>query len=485
MRYARLLDYRRRLITKVQKWTSRVDSLTYVDIPTLGSMDLLLSSPLTVLCGPNGIGKSTLLGVLRAALEGAAFDGDNQFSRKVGVGSASVSFKVGGLALQNDITFAPGAIALIGGQSLPVTFINTGAAIPQLQSELAEFDDREDLINGVGWRTVTAPDLADINYILKRDYESVTIWEVETSGIVPFFEVVHGNDRYDSTTMGAGELAALYIWWKLSQMDKGAFVFIEEPETFLSTATQGAIGDFILSRAYDLSICVIMTSHSAPIISPLPNDSLKFLFRSQGRLKLASKPTMGMLRSIGIDHPVTEILFVEDNAARVFTGLLLDHLDPQLAARIQIEVCNGHGGITTSLVEFKSFEGPVRGIGMYDGDHRAQIAEDLKTEPDRRAMCLPGDEAIEVTFRKLLRAQMAEVATLRAVPQEHLEGILHAAEGADHHDWYEAVCRGLGLNKDQLLANLFTVWLRHDTNLAVAQEWDAELRQIMVRGRSE
>lgn len=387
--------------------------------------------------------------------------------------------------MQNDVTFAPGAVALHAGQSLAVTFINTGVAIPKLQSELAEFDDREDLINGVGSRTVTTPELADINYILKRDYESVTIWEVETSGIVPFFEVVHGNDRYDSTTMGAGELAALYIWWKLSQMDKGAFVLIEEPETFLSTATQGAIGDFILARAYDQSICVIMTSHSAPIISPLPNTSLKFLFRSQGRLKLASKPTMGMLGSIGIDHPVSEILFVEDNAARVFTGLLLDHLDPQLAARMQIEVCNGHSGITTSLVEFKSFEGSVRGIGMYDGDHRAQIAEDLKADPARRAMCLPGDEPIEVMFRKLVRAQMAEVAMLRGVLQEHLEGILHAAEGADHHDWYEAVCKGLGLSKHQLLANLFTIWLRDGANLAVAQEWDAELRQVMVQGRGD
>lgn len=418
-------------------------------------------------------------------MEGKAFVGDSQFFRKVGAGSAAVSFQFGGKALQNDVTFAPGSIATQAGESLPVTFINTGVAIPQLQLELADFEDREDLINGVGSWTVTAPDLAEINYILKRDYESVTIWEVETSGIVPFFEVIHGNDRYDSTTMGAGELAALYIWWKLTRVDKGAFVLIEEPETFLSTATQGAIGDFILTRAYDQSVCVVMTSHSAPIISPLPSTSLKFLFRSQGHLKLAGKPTMGMLRSIGIDHPVTEILFVEDNAARLFTRLLLDHLDPQLAARIQIEVCNGHGGVTTSLILFKSFEGSVRGIGMYDGDHRAQLAEDLKGEPIRRAMCLPGDDPIEVTFRALVRAQMAEVATLRGVPQEHLEGILHAAEGADHHDWYEAVCNGLGLSKDQLLANLFTIWLRDDANLVVAQQWDAELRQIMVQGRSD
>lgn len=194
---------------------------------------------------------------------------------------------------------------------------------------------------------------------------------------------------------------------------------------------------------------------------------------------------MGMLRSLGIDHPVTEIIFVEDRAARLFTKLLLDHLDPQLAARIQIEVCDGHGNVTRSLIQFSSFEGSVRGLGMYDGDHRAQLAEDLKGEPARRAMCLPGDDPIEVTFRTLVRAQMAEVATLRGVPQEHLEGILHAAEGADHHDWYDAVCKGLGLSRDQLLANLFTIWLRNDANLAVAQQWDSELRQIMVQGRSD
>lgn len=484
MKQARLLDYRRWLVTKEKKWTSRIESFSYVDVSTLGTMDLLIQSPVTILCGPNGVGKSTLLGTVRASMEGTEFNGDESFYRKVIAGTASVILNMGGEIIQNDVVFGQRSVTFNQGRRVPVNFVNTGITIPQLQAEFAEFDARDDLLNGVGSKDITGPDLAAINYILKRDYQSVTLWEVETSSVVPFFEVVHGADHYDSRTMGAGELAALYIWWKVNSAESDSFLFVEEPETFLSTHSQQAIGDFILTHAVDRSICVVMTSHSAPIIAPLPPTSLKFFFRSQGSLKLATRPSLAMLRSIGIDYPVSEILLVEDEAARVFAKLLLEHSDPQIAARMQIEVRNGHGGITSTIDAVGSMKGKVRVVGMYDGDQRAQIAEAIKADEKRRVMCLPGAEPIEVTFRKLVKSSPAAVALLRGVSEAQLEELLHAAEGAEDHDWYQTISQGLGLTREQLLVSLFTLWMRDEASIKAVEEWHSELRSVLSRGRT-
>lgn len=51
-----------------------------------------------------------------------------------------------------------------------------------------------------------------------------------------------------------------------------------------------------------------------------------------------------------------------------------------------------------------------------------------------------------------------------AIGTENLEAILFGLRGSNHHDWYEGLCRHLGLTKAQLFPTLVQLWLRRDEN---------------------
>lgn len=475
MRHARAGDYRRRLVTKKARWKVGISRLSYEAVPTLGSLDLMITTPFTVLCGPNGVGKSTLLGTLRAALEGENFSPDAYFKRKATSGSATIEYSINGKQISNTVDIKNGEATLQSGASQSTVFINSGEAIPRLQTEFCAFDNRDDLLNGAGSVELTTDELAQVKYVLHRDYQRVVLSEVETSHFVPFFEVTHGDDQYDSRTMGAGELAALYVWWKIKTAEINSFVLIEEPEAFLSSATQEALGNFLVWQAYTKGLCMIVTSHSAPIVGPLPYECRRYIFRSGGNLKIADKPSVELLRKIGIRPTMRGMLFVEDHAAKTFTKLMLEHVDPLLASGLSIQVSGSDGEISAVLKSIGSIEGSLSVIGMYDGDMRVQVA----TSEFKNAMCLPGSDPIEVVFRSLVITSTEVVATHRGITKQKLEEVLYSAEGADHHDWYETVCNGVGLTKEQLMANLFVIWMREKSNSDAVGGWFAELYAML------
>lgn len=124
------------------------------------------------------------------------------------------------------------------------------------------------------------------------------VYELElASNVLPFFEVTFGADRYDSRTMGAGELAAFYLWWSLDRAAEGSIVLIEEPECYLSPGSQDVFRDYVASMSFKSKVSVIMTSHSPQIISPLAQESTRFFRRDAKGIKLiADRPAPILLR---------------------------------------------------------------------------------------------------------------------------------------------------------------------------------------------
>lgn len=476
MKAARVADYGRYLSTKAARWTSSLVTFSLRDVPSLGSIDVPFSSAFTVLCGPNGVGKSTLLSALRAALDGNGGAEETNFGRKLSSGRAYLGLQNAKAALETEVTFNNGAVTRVSGNATQVVFINTGETVFSLQEEMCKFNSREDLLNGAGSKELNAAEVEEISYILRRDYRRITLSEVELGEVFPFFEVSYGDDDYDSRTMGAGELAALYIWWKVRSAEKNSFILIEEPETFLSSATQEAVGNFLVAMAFDCGHCITLTSHSAAIISPLPKGCLKFFYRAAGGLKLAEVPTPALLEMIGITTPVKAIAFVEDEAARTFAKLLLEQVDPVLSATISLEIREGHAKITSALDQLANVDGPIKFLGMFDGDMRADEAIGERSN----ALFLPGEEPIERIFKALVKSDPKQLASMRGVPEHKISEILYGAEGADHHDWYHAVCKGLGLTKEQLFSTLFVLWQRDEKNTEAMNEWHASVTALIT-----
>lgn len=476
MRRARLSDWQRRLQSRQKDWRIRISRFAFESIPSLGTAEVPIVSPLTVFCGPNGTGKTTLLRALWATLDPAGASTVMAERRVNRAGSASADIVWSDTPSTLEVDFSVDLLQPRHVSVTPVVYVDSASETRKHQDFFSRFESVDEITNGAGMNVLDQKSLSEINYILQRDYRSVNLYEIEADGVIPFFEVAYANDRYDSRTMGSGEISAFYIWWMLKNMDKDSVVLIEEPEAFLSFACQQSIAEHIIVQIVDKHLCAIISSHSPPLISIMPKESLRFFFRGRTGVEIiANNPPPNYYEKIGIISHFEAIVFVEDALAADFCKGLLERIDASFARRVFIEVCGGDGEIVKAIQVTKNLRGPLSFIGLFDGDMRGKIPENALAN----STCLPGQAAIEAVFREMVAGETAPLAELAGNTQ--LPVILATLEGADHHDWYEQISKELGLTRSQLFPMLFQIWYRSEENRLAADTMFAEITQIIDR----
>ena len=322
MRDARVADWLRRLQARQDDWQTKLHRFAIADLPSVGTLEAPILSPLTVLAGPNGVGKTTLLRAIWSSLSPEDAAPIISSAGILTAGTALVDLSVGGAAETAAVNFTPDEIQPLTRTTVPVCHVDSAAQTPMHQKSFRAFKSAEEIVNGAGASALDDRALAEVSYILHRAYRTVTLYEVEVDGVAPFFEVKYGDDQYDSRTMGAGEMSALYIWWAIQRADSNSILLIEEPEAFLSFGCQISLANFLVSKIVDKNLVVLISSHSSAFISLLPKSSIIFLTRGQTGVEvLPDRPPPVLLKSLGIDIPILGIVFVEDDIARVLPKL--------------------------------------------------------------------------------------------------------------------------------------------------------------------
>jgi hypothetical protein len=386
-------------------------------------------------------------------------------AQKLPVGTAALSYRWNGQPVTSETRLSFGKADGTGDIPIDVVHLDTASEVASQQLTFCEFKRIEDVINGVGARTLDAQVVDQIKYVARRDYRNVVVYEVEMGDkVVPFFEVAFGDDRYDSRTMGAGELAICYLWWSIERLTPSSMVLIEEPECYLSPGSQEALCNFLIQSTVEKRLTLIGTTHSSKIVSSLDDDNLIFVYRrAQGVRVVSGPPPPALLETIGIAPPIDLIILVEDEAGETFCRLLLERLAQSLARRVEIARRNGDGGIVTALREiggkFRSFAV----VGLFDGDMQGRIPPEISAV----SVLLPEAQPIEAAFRELVEADPAALAN--AIGFHDLGPILFALQGSNHHDWYEGLCKQLGMTKQQLFPQLFQLWFRNEDNAKAAK----------------
>lgn len=483
MRSAHVKQLRRRL-KEAADWGIRLERLSFEGIPTLGTADIAFFSPFSVLAGPNGAGKTTLLRALWATLDPTSAALNESTNTKLIAGKATSELTIGSEKKAFEVTLPLKRAATheepANNQTRldEVVHIDTTFETERMRKAFSNADDIDDIINGEGVVSISNDNLEIINYITHRAYRSATLYEVEFAEYtLPFFEVSYRNDRYDSRTMGAGELAAFYLWWAVNRINTGGVLLIEEPETYLSPGSQKALGDFLLSEVVSKKLLCIATSHSAAVISSLPNESIRLLVREPVGVKVVNNaPPAILYEDLGINHALEAIVFVEDEAGSAFVKAILERFDGRLARSIGVLKRNGWGDIISvmdSLGETSSIS--IKFIGVFDGDVRTQIPQIFK----HRYAFLPGTEALESIFRNMVISDPIPLAS--AIGNANLPAIIVALEGRDHHDWYEEICKQVGLTKAQLFPFLFNIWFKMENNYEQALSTYEAIANLLER----
>jgi hypothetical protein len=302
VRVARVQDFRRRLQQNAASWPLRIRRISFAAVPGLGESEIPLLSPLSVFCGPNGVGKTTLLRLMWSVLDPEAANAKMPNFGKLKSGRATVEVSEGNQSFEFHSDFASGTAPPRATPEIEIAYINTSSETARIQGELSKSDNTEDIINGVGPTILSSDQLKEINFLTMRNYREVKLYEVELADeTVPFFEVSFGPDRYDSRSMGSGEFSAFLLWWRLGRAEPKSILLIEEPECFLAPGSQSAFIDFLMSVLFSKKICAVVSSHSAEIITPLPSESVRFFRREHaGVMLVTEKPSPILLETIGI-----------------------------------------------------------------------------------------------------------------------------------------------------------------------------------------
>jgi len=455
----------KKLTDSAKNWPIRIDSFSYKDVTGIGTGSVTFNSPLIVITGKNSVGKTTFLRAIWLALDPTKALDSALTTRKLQSGFLDILIHQNGIDYIEEINVENAGKSNSRKAALSVFHIDSAEAISDLQQKLFILGAALDIVNGMPERVLASSKLDEIAFLTRREYESVTLYEVEIEGGIsaPFFKVVYNSCGYDSTQMGSGEYASLFLWWMLDSAENGSIFLIEEPETFLSPLNQERLLSYLVTKIAKKKLCVVITSHSGNLLHNMPNGSVRFLERDKGGSVLVEKPDPTFLQSVGIYLKPDIFVFVEDNVAKIIGRLILERFDPTLARRCQLEPVGGEALITRSLTASMPNKFGLRFVGWYDGDQEGKIPANVQAF----AALLPGSEAIETVLRK---ATIADPDTIGVIlGSDRVRQVLQSLEGEDAHDWLWRFSAAIGRDPESVLSSMFYLWLRESANLTAAQ----------------
>lgn len=148
--------------------------------------------------------------------------------------------------------------------------------------------------------------------------------------------VQYGN-QYSENNMGFGEGRVLYFADLLENSPEQSLFVIEEPETALHEHAQYQLAKYLLDVCFRRNHQVILTTHSAQILSALPTQSRLLLYRDQNGVEaypgLSSTRARALL-SLGYSRDF--VVFVEDDFAKLLLTEMIRKVDKSLLQAIDI-----------------------------------------------------------------------------------------------------------------------------------------------------
>ncbi|MEP7765838.1 hypothetical protein [Sanguibacter sp. 25GB23B1] len=313
---------------------------------------------------------------------------------------------------------------------------------------------------------VDAADLGEefcilMNYVLRKKYESIAVYEItgltDDEDPIPFFSVKVEGSNYDSLGMGRGELAALTLAWRLSRLERGSIVLLEEPESHLAVYSHDALVYALMKLVIDNDLTVVCASHTPGFFRHLPEQSVIVIASSPAPRIMSSLSSDQIARQLGATFAPSLQLVTEDECAAMLLGEILELVDSELRRRVNINYSlDGESGVRAATERSRPVGGGPAILGVLDGDQRHKAMNPHHT-------FLPGHASPEVVLQAAVgRWRSGQVTWIPPFPAgaDHLRAVLARLDGVDHHDWIDSLAAEYGGKSHvvRALAPLIVSW---------------------------
>lgn len=425
------------------------------------------------ICGLNGVGKSTVFTAIKDILginisirdrnkikdievTGILKDGNTDIVLKNSEGKRLVDFANGDFLLE-----------YIDFQKL----IQVNSFIDQPNfNEL--IDQHEDNV-------FNTEDIASLNYIVGKTYDSVVLREIEVEdeNVIPYFQVECNGLKYDSLAMGTGEHFLFYVYWIFKRITTYGVLLIEEPEVFISVNSQINLMNFIAERMDKHRFSLILITHSPFILKNVSTDRMLIMHNYLDTIDVQKpKSKEEILESLGLIINKKGILVFEDSLGLEFFRSLCKRHAKHYLKYFNLEKANGYADITKILSIPKLMNMNYIIAGIYDGDMRNSDALPHKLL-NWEYRFLPGEKSLEEEFQKLARLYFTELSSNLNIEKKELRIILGKIQGTEHHDWLIEITKE-SHNDFSTVVDIFTqLWEKK--NPGVANEFLTSIAELI------
>lgn len=316
-------DVRRRL-KKIQNSFS-IESFEFQDLITGRSVEkLMFSDGICTLIGRNGAGKSTVLTLIKQAVNGD-FSNSKTVSLKIFVKNKAKNESIVNTDGKN------AAFSEVVEFKERCHYLNYAEKVPKFkelmsQSNFGELLEQHENID------LKENEVDQLTYLVGNKYDSIQLYELdeyeeEIGEDLPFFEVKRSDgSAYNSSSMGLGEFLLFLYWWKIRKnLSKDNILLIEEPEAFLFPGAQQRFANFLVEQASEKKLWMLLSSHASAFYGPVNTRIL--LNQSCSKITGVVVPKNDMLESIlELEVFPRNLILVEDTSAeKLLTKLLAKH----------------------------------------------------------------------------------------------------------------------------------------------------------------
>ena len=362
--------------------------------------------PITAICGKNGAGKSTILGLsafsarrpnawsisprwvpsVRPALRRMTFAWDEFFFRRAGDPSLA------GLTVQFDYTYKgndlqvsrfrtekgrwayvpdPGRSGTPRLPERPIDFVSLARIIPP--GELRTIRQRSSGGSGGSVIALSQASVEAMSTIFELPYDNI---ELHTDKGVPLAHC-NGVTKYSGFDMGSGENSAVTILAALERLPPGGLLLVEEIEHGFHPLAQQRLVNALTEMVSKNKQRIICTTHSEYIIDSLPQAARLLVNRVSDEHRVVAAPTTRELMFTMTGEPRPELTaYVEDDFARMV---------------VEQALCGPHRR-RIKVVPIGSVERVVDQLGTH-----------LKAGLDGPAICVLDGDCEESRLRRLMR----------------------------------------------------------------------------------
>lgn len=405
----------RKLLQKVQrrKYESYLVSMKLVRLRAYRDTTIHFDFPVTALVGPNGGGKTTILGA--AAITSSAIKPKVFFAKSGTYDKSMVDWRIESEAIDKHkvrklIASYPNKKWDRSTSDRTLRTFGVARTLPATE--------RKDLTKFIGGAFTASAEqplnkatVQEVETILGKEAASYLLVSADKGAKQQIYAAATpDNEHYSEFHFGAGEASVIRIVNDIENAPNNSLILIEEIENGLHPVAVRRLVEYLVRVAAQKNCQVIFTTHSNDALAPLPDEAVWACGNgmvTQGKLDVES------LRALTGSVEASLTIFVEDDFASLMVVEALRDFSRRHEMSllgIDIHYVGGHSNavkFTTSQNANPAIRIPA--VGILDGDQAAQKDE------SEHIYCLPGTEDPESHVYETVADNIDSVASQLAI----------------------------------------------------------------------